>query len=179
MLPSCSREDLIGISSWFVCYTVCTCMITAHLFRMFLFRVQTDLRKPEQKPVAFTVGADVEALAWDPHDPHSFAVSAEDGTVTIFDERQGNEPIETIVAHSKATTSLSYSPCHKGVLVTGSTDATVKLWKGDNGAHEEVVCQKMGVGAVFSAEYCRDSPLLIAAGGANGTITVFDTSVVG
>lgn len=151
-------------------------MIRYQLFLMFLFRVQTDLRQPEQKPVAFTIGADVEALAWDPHDPHSFAVSAEDGSVTIFDERKGNEPIETMMAHSKATTSLSYSPCHKGVLVTGSTDATVKLWKGEHGAHKEVSCQKMGVGAVFSAEYCRDSPMLVAAGGANGTVTVWDTS---
>lgn len=145
-----------------------------------LVLVQTDLRQPGggNKPLALTVGADVEALAWDPHDPHSFAVSAEDGSVAIFDERQGRDPIETILAHAKAATSISYSPCLKGVLVTGSTDATAKLWKGENGAHREVCCQKMGVGAIFSAEYCRDSPMLIAAGGANGTVTVWDTSVV-
>lgn len=138
----------------------------------------SDLRVPEQKASEWSISADVEALNWDPHNPETFAVAAEDGYLTIFDTRKGSEPIERFAAHAKATTSVSFCPCLDGVFVTGSTDATVKLWKKSGGAHQEVCCQKMGVGSVFSAEYCRDSPMLVAAGGAAGSITVWDTNVL-
>lgn len=139
----------------------------------------SDLRNPDQKASQWGISADVEAVNWDPHDSHVFAVAAEDGYVTMFDTRNSSEPLERILAHSKATTSVSFCPCLDGVFVTGSTDATVKLWKkSDGGKHEEVSCQKMGVGAVFSSEYSRDSPMLVAAGGAAGSISVWDTNVL-
>ena len=138
----------------------------------------SDLRSTEKNAPRWSISADVEAIAWDPHQPHSFAVASEDGLVTLFDTRRGSEPIEHIAAHSKATTSISFCPCLKGVFITGSTDATVKLWKANiDGKHEEISCQRnMGVGAVFTAEYCRDSPMLVAVGGANGCVSVWDTS---
>ena len=139
----------------------------------------SDLRNADQKASSWKISADVEALSWDPHTSHVFAVAAEDGYVTMFDTRRGSEPLDRFLAHSKATTSVSFCPCLDGVLVTGSTDATVKLWKrSDGGSYQEVTSQKMGVGAVFSAEYCRDSPMLVAAGGAAGSITVWDTNVL-
>jgi periodic tryptophan protein 1 len=138
----------------------------------------SDLRNPEKNAPHWSIIDDVEAIAWDPHQPHSFAVASEDGSVTMFDTRRGSEPIEHITAHSKATTSISFCPCLKGVFITGSTDATVKLWRANkDGKHEEISCQQnMGVGAVFTAEYCRDSPMLVAVGGANGCVSVWDTS---
>ena len=33
------------------------------------------------------VSADVEALAWDPHNPTQFVVSCEDGVVAAYDAR--------------------------------------------------------------------------------------------
>lgn len=138
------------------------------------------MRQPESNPQQWQVSADVECMAWDPHNTSHFAVSAEDGSVALFDVRQGSNksPVEIISAHQKAVSALSFCPAMSGVLATGSTDATVKLWKrGDQGKHNEVDSKQMGVGAIFSAGYSRDSPMLLAAGGANGSISVWDTSL--
>jgi len=43
---------------------------------MFQHVLQKDGRKPSHSGFKFTVGADVESLAWDPHSEHSFVVSA-------------------------------------------------------------------------------------------------------
>lgn len=142
--------------------------------------MQTDVRDTDEKPpLNWKVPSDVEAMAWDPHTPHVFAVSAEDGSVSIFDSRKGSDsdPVQLLRAHTKPATSLSYCPCESGVLATGSTDATVKLWKqNQDSTYIEHGSQNMNVGAIFSLEFSRDSPRLIAAGGANGSITVWDTS---
>lgn len=37
--------------------------------------LQMDMRAPTHKGVKWSVSADVEALAWDPHTSHSFVVS--------------------------------------------------------------------------------------------------------
>ena len=140
--------------------------------RLFL----SDLRAPDAKASSWKVGSDVEALAWNPHDPNTFAVSTEDGKVSIFDTRN-KAVIEAFQAHKKAVTSVSFCPCLDGVIVTGSTDGKAKIWKrGDAGkTFAEVASGKMGVGSIFSAEYCRDAPMLVAVGGAEGTCSVWDT----
>lgn len=43
---------------------------------MFQHFLQKDGRKPSHSGFKFSVGADVESLAWDPHSEHSFVVSA-------------------------------------------------------------------------------------------------------
>ena len=51
--------------------------------------LQMDMRQPDAASVpAWTVSADVEALAWDPHTPTQFVVAAEDGAVACYDARQ-------------------------------------------------------------------------------------------
>ena len=74
---------------------------------------------------------------------------------------------------------MSFCPCLDGVMVTGSTDGRAKVWKrtDDGKGFAEMACEKMGVGAIFSAEYCRDAPMLVAVGGAEGTCSVWDTHV--
>jgi periodic tryptophan protein 1 len=136
----------------------------------------SDLRAPDGAASKWAIGSDVESLAWNPHDPNIFAVSSEDGLVIMFDTRK-NSPIASFQAHKKAVTSVSFCPCMSGVLVTASTDGKAKLWKAnDQGtSFNETACQKMGVGSIFSAEYCRDSPMLLAVGGAEGTCAVWDT----
>lgn len=143
--------------------------------RLFL----SDLRSPDTNASgvsSWKVGSDVEALAWNPHDPNTFVVSTEDGKVSIFDTRK-KSVVETFQAHKKAVTSVSYSPCLDGVIVTGSTDGKAKLWKRGDGGKEFVLVasEKMGVGSIFSAEYCRDAPMLVAVGGAEGSCAVWDT----
>lgn len=141
--------------------------------------MQSDMRNPESAPLQWQINADVEAISWDPHNPHNFAVSSEDGSVSIFDSRQGSscQPLVKHQAHSKATTSISFCPSMKDTLITGSTDATAKLWKIDDSIFKEIASENMGVGSIFTLAYSRDSSMLVAAGGANGSVSVWDTKV--
>ncbi|KAL9356972.1 hypothetical protein Peur_050225 [Populus x canadensis] len=70
--------------------------------------VVMDGRAPSDPGFKWSVTADVESLAWDPHDKHLFVVSLEDGTVQDF----------------KVLTSVL--PSLNQLLATGSTDKMVK-----------------------------------------------------
>lgn len=50
--------------------------------------MQVDARAPEGDVLRWQASADVEALAWVPHNPTTFLVSSEDGIVACFDARQ-------------------------------------------------------------------------------------------
>lgn len=124
---------------------------------------------------SWRVGADVEALAWDPSSPTDFYVAAEDGVVSCFDARSagsGSKPKFRLSAHSKAATALAFagagagsafggdassggsssgggSCIAPGLLATGSTDKKVKLWDVSGGVPELVATADLKVGAVF------------------------------
>ena len=51
----------------------------------------------------------------------------------------------------------------------------VKLWDISSGAPQLVAAQDLKAGAVFAAAFCPASPFLIAAGGAKGSVAVWDT----
>ena len=123
---------------------------------------------------SWKVGADVEALAWDPSTPTDFYVAAEDGVVSCFDARTagaGAKPKFRLSAHTKAATALAFAGAGAGsaaaagggggggaaapgcvapgLLATGSTDKKVKLWDVSGGAPELVSTADLKVGAVF------------------------------
>lgn len=139
-----------------------------------------DVRAIDSRAVVWNLPSDVEAMAWDPHSPTRFAVSTEDGEVLFFDARQGagSSSLLTLKAHNKAASSLSYSPGVKNLLLTGSADKKTKIWSvdpGSGGAPILLAEEDLKVGAVFAAAFCRDAPLVVAAGGAKGTVAVWDT----
>uniref|UniRef100_A0A453GDB6 Uncharacterized protein n=1 Tax=Aegilops tauschii subsp. strangulata TaxID=200361 RepID=A0A453GDB6_AEGTS len=80
----------------------------------------------------WSVEADVESLACDPHNEHTFVVSLENGTVQAFDRRTASshsncgQPMFTLHAHDKAVSSISFTPSTPNLLATGSTDNTVR-----------------------------------------------------
>lgn len=154
---------------------------------------------------SWKVGADVEALAWDPSTPTDFYVAAEDGVVSCFDARSagaGAKPKFRLSAHSKAATALAFagagagsaaaggssSPSSScvapGLLATGSTDKKVKLWDVSGGAPELVSTADLKVGAVFGLGFGgldlsaggRPPRPLLAAAGAKGTVAVWDVA---
>jgi periodic tryptophan protein 1 len=140
-----------------------------------------DMRTPDGAPASWDIPADVEALAWDPHNPTSFAVSAENGEVLFYDARggAGSKPLMQLAAHSKATSALAFNPAVKGMILTASTDKKIKLWGLDVGsgtAPELLASEDLKVGAIFSASFCRDAPMVLAAGGAKGAVAVWDTT---
>ncbi|KAI3886604.1 hypothetical protein MKW92_003326 [Papaver armeniacum] len=127
------------------------------------------------------VTADVECLAWNPHDQHSFCL--EDGTVQGFDVRVAStnpptacvEPSFTLHAHDKPVTSISYCPTAPKLLATGSTDKMVKLWDLSNNQPSCVASKNLKAGAVFSTSFSEDCSFLLAVGGSKGDLQVWDT----
>ncbi|KAL6968317.1 hypothetical protein U1Q18_034121 [Sarracenia purpurea var. burkii] len=143
--------------------------------------VMRDGNTPSHIGYKWSVSADVESLAWDPHNEHSFVVSLEDGTVTGFDIRaassdhsSGLKPSFTIHAHDKAVCTISFNPFAPNLLATGSTDKMVKLWDLSNNQPSCVASKNPRTGAVFSISFSEDNPFLLAIGGSKGRLEVWD-----
>ncbi|KAM7475266.1 hypothetical protein LguiB_022509 [Lonicera macranthoides] len=144
--------------------------------------VMKDGRIPSHAGFKWSVNADVESLAWDPHTEHSFVVSLENGTVSGFDIRSATsdsssetKPIFTLHAHDKAVSSVCYNPKAPNLLATGSTDKMVKLWDLSNNQPSCVASQNPKAGAVFSISFSEDLPFLLAIGGSKGKLELWDT----
>lgn len=141
----------------------------------------TDMRAPQAPAIRWSVAADVESLAWDPHTSHTFLVSLENGTVGGYDVRSGTvDPLQgkalfTIHAHEKAVCSLAYNTAAPNLLATASTDKMVKLWDLTGNQPSCIASTNPKVGAVFAASFCKDAPFLLAVGGSKGNLHVWDT----
>ncbi len=70
---------------------------------------------------------EVEALAWNLHQPTQFLVSCQNGEVTAYDARNADskEPLFRLAAHDRPTCALSFCPAAPGLLCTASTDKKV------------------------------------------------------
>ncbi|XVF58778.1 hypothetical protein PTKIN_Ptkin07bG0093900 [Pterospermum kingtungense] len=134
--------------------------------------VMKDGRVPSHSGFKWTVTAEVECLAWDPHTDYSFVVSLEDGTVQGYDIRAAksdpsseSKPSFTLHAHDKAACTLSYNPAAPNV----------KLWDLSNNQPSCLVSRNPKAGAVFSISFSQDSPFLLAIGGSKGKLGVWDS----
>ncbi|KAA8550863.1 hypothetical protein F0562_002547 [Nyssa sinensis] len=144
--------------------------------------VMKDGRIPSHTGFKWSVTADVESLAWDPHTEHSFVVSLENGTVNGYDIRAAksdpsseSKPSFTLHAHDKAVCTVSYNSVAPNLLATGSTDKMVKLWDLSNNQPSCVASKNPKAGAVFSISFSEDSPFLLAIGGSKGRLELWDT----
>jgi periodic tryptophan protein 1 len=144
-----------------------------------------DSRAPDTG-VGAVLGADVEALRWDPWETHAFYVSLENGLVLNFDARalptdmKSPSPARfTLSAHDGAVSALDVSPLLRGCICTGGTDRLVKVWNVDETAGGKpavsmVASRDMEVGKVFSAVFSPDDPLTIAAAGSKAKLQLWD-----
>ncbi|KAL3827940.1 hypothetical protein ACJIZ3_016742 [Penstemon smallii] len=142
--------------------------------------VMKDGRIPTHSGFKWTVDADVESLAWDPHTEHSFVVSLENGMVTGFDIRAASsnltsdpKPSFTIHAHDKSVCTIAYNSAVPNLLATGSMDKMVKLWDLSN-QPSCIASKKPKAGALFSISFSEDCPFLLAIGGSKGKLEVWD-----
>lgn len=130
--------------------------------------------------------SDVECISWDPHNETCFAVSTEDGIVNYFDCRmnvpskekknKGNpKALFTISAHEEAVSSLDISPFIPGMLITGSSDKTLKVWDIGSGVPTLVSKKEFeDSGRVFGSQFCVDSPYCVAIGGSKGNLIIWN-----
>jgi len=135
--------------------------------------------------VGAVVGADVEALRWDPWETNCFYVSLENGLVLNFDARSLPSDINspsparfTLSAHDGAVSALDVNPHIRGCIATGGTDKVVKIWNiNEEGGGREVslvTSRDLGVGKVFSVTFSPDDPLTIAAAGSKAKLQVWE-----
>ncbi|GJE85578.1 WD40 repeat-like protein [Phanerochaete sordida] len=147
-----------------------------------------DTRAPDTG-VGATLGADVEALRWDPWESHSFYVSLENGIVLNFDARtlptNASQPTParfTLQAHDGEVSSLDVNPHLRGCIATGGTDKVVKIWNITEDADLNkrqvslVTSRDLGVGKVFSVAWSPDDPLTLAAAGSKAKLQVWDVA---
>ncbi|KAG9315029.1 hypothetical protein JVU11DRAFT_4141 [Chiua virens] len=144
-----------------------------------------DSRAPDTG-VGAVLGADVEALRWDPWESHAFYVSLENGLVLNFDARTLPTDLKaaspsrfTISAHDGAASALDVSPLLRGCVVTGGADKLVKVWnvdqsEGGKPSVSMVASRDLDVGKVFSAVFSPDDPLTIAAAGSKARLQIWD-----
>ncbi|ETW83317.1 hypothetical protein HETIRDRAFT_383395 [Heterobasidion irregulare TC 32-1] len=145
-----------------------------------------DTRAPDTG-VGAVVGADVEALRWDPWETHGFYVTLENGLVLNFDARTLPTNLDspsparfTLSAHDGAASSIDVNPHIRGCIATGGTDKMVKVWNiteetvGDKRQVSLVTSRDLGVGKVFSTAFSPDDPLTLAAAGSKARLQVWD-----
>ncbi|MCL7024685.1 hypothetical protein MKW94_019792 [Papaver nudicaule] len=142
--------------------------------------VLVDWRDPSHVCIKSAVAADVECLAWDPHDQYSCLVSLENGIVQGFDVRVTSseptmKPSFTLEAHDKPVCSISYCPTAPKLLATGSRDKMVKLWDLSNNQPSCVASKNLKPEKVFSTSFSEDCPFLLAIGGSKGKLHVWNT----
>lgn len=142
--------------------------------------VMKDGRIPSHDGFKWSVSADVESVAWDPHNEHFFVASLEDGTVDSFDIRSAasnssSKPVFTLHAHDKAVSTITYNTLAPNLIATGSMDKMVKLWDLSNNQPSCIASHKPKAGAVFSISFSVDDPFLLAIGGSKGKLGMWDT----
>ncbi|KIK59649.1 hypothetical protein GYMLUDRAFT_168714 [Collybiopsis luxurians FD-317 M1] len=155
-----------------------------------------DSRAPDGGVGVF-LGAEVEALKWDPWEESAFYVSLENGLVLNFDIRtlpsstssspsstpQPSPARFTLQAHTGPCSALDVNPHVRGCVVTGGGDKVVKVWnvtqEDGNNSVSLVTSRDLGIGKVFAASFSPESsfPLTLAAGGSKAVMQIWDVGV--
>jgi periodic tryptophan protein 1 len=130
-----------------------------------------DSRQPTQVR-KFEVGFDVECMKWDPFDSQKLYCTTEDGTLHCFDAR-ADKKLFTLQAHDVACT-MDASPFHRGMILTASSDKSVKIWSTKNQKPKLVSQKEMEAGKVFAAEFSPDDDLTVSLGGSGGKVVVWN-----
>ncbi|RCI15405.1 hypothetical protein L249_6778 [Ophiocordyceps polyrhachis-furcata BCC 54312] len=147
--------------------------------------VAADMRAPGAKAPRWGVEGDVETVRWDPHDGNMFFVSTDRGAVHYHDVRKAPRSAEatksvwTLQAHDESVSSFDVNGVIPGLMATGSTDKTVKLWNISAATGPSmVVSRNLDVGKVFAATFAPDAAVAfrLAVAGSSGSMHVWDTS---
>eukprot|EP01103_Thecamoeba_quadrilineata_P015250 TRINITY_DN4755_c0_g1_i1.p1 TRINITY_DN4755_c0_g1~~TRINITY_DN4755_c0_g1_i1.p1 ORF type:complete len:337 (-),score=54.07 TRINITY_DN4755_c0_g1_i1:202-1212(-) len=126
-----------------------------------------DVRNPAA--VAYwRYDSDVESINWNLHSPNTFLVSDEKGNVYNHDVMKPGQFLWTLNAHSKAVTGLAIHPYYKDLVVTASTDKSLKFWDVTGGRPNCLHSLSMNNQKLFCLSFYKDSPNLLAVGTKDG-----------
>lgn len=103
------------------------------------------LYRQPSKVAKLALPAEVESLSWDPTNAMNIASSHEDGSVVYYDVRAGAKPLWTLQAHSKAVSSVAFTPSVGGLMLTSSMDKSVKLWDIASGSPACIATKVMSI----------------------------------
>jgi periodic tryptophan protein 1 len=122
---------------------------------------------------------DLELLRWNPHNSAILSVVAEEGYVHFYDVRKlGADPVITFQPHPEGdSVVLSFNLLAENIFATASFDHSVAIWDLSAGSSPSLLARRtMEIGAILSVEYYPSSKYLVAAGGSEGLIGIWDTS---
>jgi WD40 repeat protein len=94
-----------------------------------------------------------------------------------YDTRNASAPLFEFSAHTKACSSVSFSPHIPNLMATCSTDEYIKIWDiaNNNGTEPKLIgAKKTTMGELFTLSFYRDIPWVLAAGGSKGEVAVWD-----
>ena len=125
-----------------------------------------DARKPPQHGVMVAAEAhtaEVNCLAFNPHNPHILATGSADRTVALHDWRNLSRRLHVFESHAEEVFQIGWSPKHETVLASCGADRRVMIW------------DLSRIGDEQSAEDAEDGPpeLLFVHGGHTSKISDF------
>lgn len=62
------------------------------------------------------------------------------------------------------------------MMVTSGNDGYVKVWDVSSGTPNEIATRDVKQGELFTLQFCRDIPWVIATGGSKGELAIWDLS---
>ncbi|KAL3265781.1 hypothetical protein HHI36_009979 [Cryptolaemus montrouzieri] len=133
-----------------------------------------DCRTPDNH-LTWKIDGECERLSWNPLQPFSYMAGTSVGSLQCFDCRKGE--LWSISAHEKEVTGLFISGQCPGLLVTSSSDGTMKTWDYSGESKPELIHTKdFNIGVIHCLEGSPNSPFVISVGGdkKSNNFTVYD-----
>lgn len=100
-----------------------------------------------------------------------------------FDVRTPDKPVLDFKAHEQQCTSLAICRSNERLLATVSTDGYINIWDikdlDETNKPKLIQSRNAKVGGLFTCQFYEDSPWILAAGGMNGELFVWDTEESG
>ncbi|XP_048767174.1 periodic tryptophan protein 1 homolog isoform X2 [Ostrea edulis] len=123
-----------------------------------------DCRNPSKDYKTWTLNGEVENILWDKFNQSYFYATTDNGYVFYMDSRL-QKPVFLLSAHDESVTGICQSSSVPGLLITTSTDKTMKVWDIQNNKPSTVLERNLRLNQLFCADVCPEAPFVFAIGG--------------
>jgi len=120
------------------------------------------------------VGQPMDTFAW-LNDGVHFLTSLETGEVLYYDSRNTSERLFSFQAHSEHVTGIAACKVQSPqIIATIGEDEYCRIWSLESGVPEKLLEDNMGMGPLFTCQFCPDRPMLLAVGGNTAETRIWD-----